>query len=49
MVDAMKVPEILMAGGAEPQTSTPEEFAAFIRAEIPKWARVIKSAGVDPN
>ncbi|MDA0981791.1 MAG: tripartite tricarboxylate transporter substrate-binding protein [Proteobacteria bacterium] len=48
----MKVPEIrerLMAGGAEPQTSTPEEFAAFIRAEIPKWARVIKSAGVDPN
>jgi tripartite-type tricarboxylate transporter receptor subunit TctC len=52
VVEAMKAPEIrerLMAGGAEPQTSTPEEFAAFIRAEIPKWARVIKSAGVKPN
>lgn len=52
VVDAMKAPEIrerLMAGGAEPQTSTPEEFAAFIRAEIPKWARVIKTAGVKPN
>lgn len=52
VVEAMKAPEIrerLMAGGAEPQTSTPEEFAAFIQSEIPKWARVIRSAGVKPN
>ena len=25
---------------------TPEEFAAWIRAEIPKWARVVKDAGI---
>ena len=52
IVDGMKVPEIrerLLAGGAEPATSTPEEFGSFIRAEVPKWARVIKAAGVKLN
>lgn len=27
----------------EPQTSTPEQFAAFLQAEYDKWGRVIKS------
>ena len=36
----------LSSQGVEPHFSTPEEFAARIRDEIPKWARVIKSAGV---
>jgi tripartite-type tricarboxylate transporter receptor subunit TctC len=26
--------------------STPEEFAAFIKADIAKWARVIREAGI---
>jgi tripartite-type tricarboxylate transporter receptor subunit TctC len=49
IVEGMKVQEIrerLLAGGAEPATSTPEEFGAFVRAETAKWARVIKVAGV---
>jgi len=32
--------------GAEPLTSTPEEFAAHIRNETAKWSRLVKSAGV---
>jgi tripartite-type tricarboxylate transporter receptor subunit TctC len=37
-------------GGAEPTpSSSPEEFAAVIRAEIKKWAKVIKDAGIKPQ
>jgi tripartite-type tricarboxylate transporter receptor subunit TctC len=32
--------------GVEPTTSTPDEFSSFIRAEITKWTRVIRAAGL---
>jgi tripartite-type tricarboxylate transporter receptor subunit TctC len=35
----------LGALGAEVRTGTPQEFAAFIAAEIPKWARVVRDSG----
>lgn len=35
----------LVALGIEPQSSTPEEFGALIRSEIPKWARIVKVSG----
>jgi tripartite-type tricarboxylate transporter receptor subunit TctC len=31
--------------GMEPSGTTPEQFDAFIRAEIQKWAQVVKSSG----
>jgi tripartite-type tricarboxylate transporter receptor subunit TctC len=31
--------------GVEVSSSTPEEFAAYIKAEIPKWAAVVKASG----
>jgi tripartite-type tricarboxylate transporter receptor subunit TctC len=31
--------------GADPANETPEQFGAFIRAEIVKWAKVIKESG----
>ena len=34
-----------IALGAEPETSTPEAFAALIRNDIPAWAKVVKAAG----
>jgi tripartite-type tricarboxylate transporter receptor subunit TctC len=43
------VRERLAADGAEPVGSSPEEFAAFIRAEIVKWAKVAKAAGIQPE
>jgi tripartite-type tricarboxylate transporter receptor subunit TctC len=32
--------------GVEVQTSTPEQFSEFLRAEVARWARVIKDAGI---
>jgi tripartite-type tricarboxylate transporter receptor subunit TctC len=29
----------------EPTTSTPEQFAAFIKSETVKWAKVVKASG----
>ena len=36
----------LTAEGVEIKGGTPEEFNAFFRAEIDKWAKVIKAAGI---
>lgn len=50
LVRALRVPEVqsqLIRTGAEAVTSTPEEFAEFIRMETAKWARVAKAAGVE--
>jgi tripartite-type tricarboxylate transporter receptor subunit TctC len=49
MVEGLKDPEAqqrLTDLGVEITPSTPEEFAAYIRREIPKWTAVVKSAGV---
>jgi tripartite-type tricarboxylate transporter receptor subunit TctC len=46
---ALSVPEIrerVITAGAEPLTSSPQEFAAFIRTETKKWAEVIKVAKI---
>jgi tripartite-type tricarboxylate transporter receptor subunit TctC len=40
------VRERLLEGGADPVGSTPEEFAALVRAEVGKWAAVVKAAGL---
>jgi len=38
--------ERLYSFGAEPIDNTPAEFAAYINAEIAKWAKVVKAAGI---
>jgi tripartite-type tricarboxylate transporter receptor subunit TctC len=48
MVKVVKLPEIrdrLVAMGYRPIANTTEEFDIFIRAEIAKWAKVIKDSG----
>ena len=42
---APDVREKMLSLGAEPVGSTPAEFAAYIRAEAEKYARVIKASG----
>jgi len=37
--------EHLRADGAEPTGGSPEQFRAFLRAEIDRWAPVVKSSG----
>ena len=39
----------LVAGGVEPAPSTPAEFGAMIRAEIAKWADVVRISGARPD
>jgi len=42
---ALALPEVrerFLAQGADPGGNTPEQFAAFIRAETDKWTRVVK-------
>jgi tripartite-type tricarboxylate transporter receptor subunit TctC len=39
----------LVADGSEPVGSTPVEFAAYIQAEISKWAKVINQSGARVN
>jgi tripartite-type tricarboxylate transporter receptor subunit TctC len=49
VVDCLKMPEArdaLLAQGAEPVPTTPQEFDTFLKAEIRKWGRVIKDAGI---
>ncbi|MBC7780913.1 MAG: tripartite tricarboxylate transporter substrate binding protein [Proteobacteria bacterium] len=49
ITSAVMSPEIVerfAADGAEAAISTPEEFNAFIRKEIARWAPVIKAAGI---
>jgi len=37
-------------GGADAVASaSPEEFSAFIRAEVKKWAKLVKDAGIKPE
>jgi tripartite-type tricarboxylate transporter receptor subunit TctC len=35
--------------GGDIVSSTPEEFATFIRAENARWAKVVKNAGMEPK
>jgi tripartite-type tricarboxylate transporter receptor subunit TctC len=49
IVKILKLPEMrerLEALGLEPAGNTPEEFAAFQKAEIAKWAKVVKDAKI---
>lgn len=38
----------LEAGGASPQATSPDALAKFISAELAKWTRVVKQAGIKP-
>lgn len=49
VANVLGLPEIrqsLVAQGADPVGSTPGEFAAFMKSESGKWARVIQAAGI---
>ena len=43
---APKVKEILATSGADAVGSTPEDFGRFLQAEIAKWGKVIRAAGI---
>ena len=49
---ALNVPEVkdrLAAQGMYVVANTPEQFAAFLKTEIPRWAKVVRDSGVKPQ
>jgi tripartite-type tricarboxylate transporter receptor subunit TctC len=47
--EALKSPEMtasLTKLGFETRIGSPQDFANFVAAEIPRWARVIKTSGM---
>jgi tripartite-type tricarboxylate transporter receptor subunit TctC len=49
IVKLLKSPELAKryaAGGVEPLYNTPEEFAALIKRELPRWNEVVRKANI---
>jgi tripartite-type tricarboxylate transporter receptor subunit TctC len=49
---ALQDPEVkdkILAQGNEVGGGTPEQFAALIKAEAPRWGKVVKDAKIDPE
>jgi tripartite-type tricarboxylate transporter receptor subunit TctC len=47
--NALALPDVrqrAIDSGTEPLTTTPEEFAAYIREETKKWGEVVRAAGI---
>jgi tripartite-type tricarboxylate transporter receptor subunit TctC len=52
LVKALATPDLrerLTAAGVEPVSTTPEEFASYIRSETVRYAQVVKAAGIQPE
>lgn len=47
--DAYPSKAILALQGLDSTPSSPEEFSAFLRAELLKWAKVVKDTGSQPD
>lgn len=46
IVSTADVKERFAKQGVEVQTSTPDQYQAFVRAEVARWGKVIKEAGI---
>jgi tripartite-type tricarboxylate transporter receptor subunit TctC len=44
-----EIQKLLVASGAEPEGGTPEEFMAFIKADIAKWSKVVRDSKLKIN
>ena len=45
ILQTQDVKERLNSQGFEIRTSTPEQFAAYLKSEIVKWAKIVKESG----
>jgi tripartite-type tricarboxylate transporter receptor subunit TctC len=41
--------EKLAADGTDPVGNSPDEFARYIKAELTKWGKVARDAGIKPE
>ena len=49
VLQSAEVKEKFAGYGVEAISSTPEQYAEYVRSEIAKWARVVKTAGIRPS
>ena len=52
MITALQSPDLrkrLINDGAAPETNAPEDFRNFIKAEIERWAPIIRASGAKPD
>lgn len=52
LVKALDLPDIqerMNVAGLEPAGSSPEVFAAFVKRDLARWAKVVKDAGIQPE
>ncbi len=49
ILQAPEVRERLAAQGLDAVANSPEQFAAYLSAEVAKWAKVVRQAGVKPE
>jgi tripartite-type tricarboxylate transporter receptor subunit TctC len=49
IVKSTEIAQRFQLDGAEPVGSTPQEFAVFLKAEMQKWSKVIREAGIKPD
>jgi tripartite-type tricarboxylate transporter receptor subunit TctC len=52
VVKVLQMPDIkhyLFSQGLDPAPTTPEEFGAYIKSEMSKWAKVVRAAGASAN
>ena len=52
VVQALKEPDVqkrMENYGVDTSSSTPEQFAAYIKSETVRWAKVVKAAGIPPQ
>ncbi len=49
IVATPEVNEALLNQGAEPASDTPEAFGAIVRADVAKWAAIVRQTGAKPD
>ena len=48
-LNAPDIKEFLFKQGLDAAPNTPEQFSAYMKSEMAKWAKVIKAAGIKPQ
>ena len=49
IVNEKEMTNYLIGQGVDPVTTTPDQFAAYIKKEVPKFAKIVKAAGITPE
>ncbi|MGA0033955.1 MAG: tripartite tricarboxylate transporter substrate-binding protein, partial [Burkholderiales bacterium] len=49
IINTAEVKKLFLRRGMEAEGNTPEQFAADVRADVEKWKKLVKAAGIKPR